>query len=182
MSLATPYIVAVSIAMGAAGGGALAWWAQGNRIERLQLLSERYEAASRLGAQLVKHEAEAAKKRIDGLESDLEAAHKKREQTYVEVVKDVQVVASPTRQCLTPAVRRVLDSSAGNPTPAPSADPRVALAIPAAPAADPGGPGASERAVALWMAAALRQYSALRDQHRTLADVVRSLPCVQVID
>lgn len=168
---------AISFTVGALAGGGGVWYARGLEVGRLELKIERMEAANALAQSLAKSQAEAAELTIAGLQSDLARAHVHSERVYVEVEKRIEAVASPRRQCLSAPTVRVLRDAAD--PPAQGADPRSALGIPAAPAADPDG-SASEQAIARWMNAALRQYKDLRDRHRALAEVVRALPCVVV--
>lgn len=177
-----PYLLALAAAAGIALGGWGAWWYQGTRIDELRLSNLRFRAAAQVAEQLEQRKRERAEATIAGLSTDLAQSYRMRQEVRDETEKEIIHVASPRAVCLAPATRRVLDDRASGGRSTESSDPRVALGVAATTTPDPGGPavGASEQAVALWMTAALEQYMRLRDQHATLANAVRALPCVEV--
>lgn len=163
-----------------AGGLATGWYLQSVETGRAKNEVEQLQGAARLAKALAEGAARTAEGTIAGLQSDLAASHRMQRIEYVEVEKQIEAVASPARQCLSPSTVRVL-RGAHRPA-AEGEGPREPLGSGLRLAPDPGGSGASEKAVADWMNAALDQYKALQKLNRTLVQTIRSLPCVEVVE
>lgn len=171
-----PYLVWIALAAGLAAGAAGAWYVQGLRLGHAELRIERLISDAAIAKSRAENDARNAENTIAGLSSDLAHSRRQRETRTVEVIREIQTVASPTRQCLAAGTVGVLQRAHPD---AEGQDTREPAGSRAAPAADPGRP-ASELAVSLWITAALAQYTDLRDRHRALSAAVRALPCVDV--
>jgi hypothetical protein len=176
-----PYLLWIAFGAGLVVAAGPLLWFHGVRIESKDLEIERLTAAISLAKQQADAKAAAAQLQIDAIVSAADLAALSRRTEYVEIVREVKAVTSPDRQCLGPAAVRVL-RRAEDRRDAARPDPGVAPDPGPGPAPDSGGPGASEQAVAQWMAAVRDQYVTVRDRHRDLAAAVRRLPCVEVVD
>lgn len=175
-----PYLPGVALAVGVVVGGASAWYVRGVEVGRLELQIERLEASIRLAGALAESDARRAEATIAGLQSDLARSRNEGERVYVEVEKQIAAVASSTRACLQPRTVSVLRSAQGG-QPAEGEGAREPLGTGLRLAPDPGGSGASEKAVADWMNAALAQYKALQARNRALVEVIQTSPCHEVV-
>lgn len=175
---AMPYVAAAAFAAGLVVAGAPLWWYHGVRMDEQQLVIDRLTGAAAAAKLQSDQKAAAAQLQIDAIVSAADLAALSRRVEHVEVIREIQVAASPDRQCLGPAAVSVLQRAKDR-RDAPRPDP-----------GEPAGTGlrlaphpvrsASERAVTEWMEAALDQYTGLRARHRALGDVVRVLPCVEI--
>lgn len=173
------YVTAGAFAAGLAAAAVPAWWLHSVRVDQLQLTIDRLTSAAEVARQESDRRAAAAQQQIDQVTAALDVARNTREVVHVEVVREIQAAASADRQCLGPAAVSVLQRSQDR-RDASRQGPGVSAGTGLRIATDPVRP-ASERAVAEWMAAALDQYTGLRDRHRALADIVRVLPCVEIV-
>jgi len=179
--IALPYLLGAAVAVGAAGGGFAAWKWQESTIDGLELSNVRFQAAASVAEQIAKREAAVAEAQIAQIILANSQQDKEREVIYVDRVKEIKRVASPTARCLSPSVvRRLLDNSPSRSTAAEGQDPRIAALGISRPAADTDGPGTSELGISVWIAAAQRQYEGLKQKHAALSNIIRTLPCVTV--
>ena len=173
-----PYMLAGAFLAGIVAAGGPLWWYHGVRMDEKQLVIDRLTGAAAAAKLESDRKAATAQLQIDAIVSAADLAALSRRVEHVEVIREIQVAASPDRQCLGPAAVSVLQRAKDR-RDAPRPDPGEPAGTGLRLAPHPVG-SASERAVAEYMAAALDQYTGLRDRHRDLAAVVRTLPCVVV--
>lgn len=183
--MSVPYLIAVAATAGFVAGAALSggttYWVQKVKLDHARNTIQRMELNNMTARAIAENQAVQAADKIAALQSDLAQSLKQRRVEHVEVIKEAQAVASPTRQCLSAPVIRVL-RNAQRRADAQGHDPGRAPAAPAAAAPDTRRPqrAASEQAVAVWGLAAITQDGEWREKHRVLSESVRALPCVKV--
>jgi hypothetical protein len=177
---ALPYVAAGAFVAGLAAATVPWWWFHGVRMDQKQLAIDLLTGAVAKAEIDARRKAADAQRQVDQFNAALEVARNTQEAVHVEVIREIQVAASPDRQCLGPAAVGVLQRAKDR-RDAPRADPGEPAGTGLRLAPYPVG-SASERAVAEWMEAALDQYTAVRDRHRALAGTVRTLPCVEVVE
>ncbi len=180
-----PYLLWIMLALGLSLGGSAAWYIQSLRVESRNLRIRALEQTIQTAKEKAEADALLSEATIAELIGDLAIAHKTQRIEYVEIIKKLDSVASGTDQCLSPGTIGVLRGSEGRANPQ-GAGSRVAPDSGTRLAPDPLGPpfvggGASEKAIANWMAAALKQYKDVQKRNATLAGVIRALPCVEVV-
>ncbi len=187
--IALQYIIAAAVAggivLGGAAGGAIAYAErQGRHLAETRLETLTIQVAN---AELeARGKAEAAQLSIDALTTDLAHSWRHRETVHVETVREVAPAASASHVCLSPRVAHGLRRAQAR-LDANRADPGIAAqdGADAASGADRSAGrshGASERGIALWAAAVMRQYADLRERHRALVAAVVRVPGVEVVD
>ncbi|MGE0745249.1 MAG: hypothetical protein AB7K86_08380 [Rhodospirillales bacterium] len=177
-----PQIVIAAAAGGFLVGGGLAgygvhWWMADSvadaRRDRDELMRQVQRASDR-----AEDRSAAAQREVDRVVAAAARSEATLREDHDETIREIRRTASSDRVCLSAPVVRLLqrtsDRRAGpRPDPGPAADPGPG------PAAAADGPAASEQAIAGWIESVRREYVLVRDRHRTLADAVRPLPCVE---
>jgi hypothetical protein len=143
----------------------------------------RYDQLEReVAARAIEYQAgvKESQDKVAGLSLELAAAQAVIAQDTETSNVQIQVVASPSRECLSPATQRVLNARNGRPDQRASTGQggKGTARTDAAPASVEVG--VSELAMANWVNAAFNQYSTCRVKHATLAGVIRSLPNVVI--
>ena len=201
-----PYLIWIALVGGIAVGGSVVGWIQSVRIERRDVRIQGLEQTAEWARTKAEADASLAEATISGLTSDLAAAHRMQRIEYVETIKEIERVASGTNQCLSADTLSVLrgaqdrgDAKGSNsrvpPRPGTGFAPDSSGSVTGSASSGGGGDsastgggsaassgGASEKAIANWMASALQQYKSLQRRNVALAETIRGLPCVEIVN
>lgn len=168
-----PYVLAIVAAGGILIGAAGAGWYQQTRVaHRDNTIARMQNEATAAGLEATRMANEASAQ-IASLSTDLAAAYRHQRVVEVEVIREIDRVASPARACLGPAAVSVLQRSDSRPPRAGQSAGQPAGAGLRPPANTDGS--ASEAAVARWMNACRSAYWSLMDRDEAKIDVLRSL-------
>ena len=155
--------IALAILVVTHTGAYAAGWFRGVASERAVWQLERARIVAAAESRAVTLRAEG-----DRLAADLELARASVRTVYVDRIRDVVRIASPSRQCLSPDVTAALNRQPIRETvERPGEPPRTVEA--------PAVGGTSELAAAEWMAGAQAAHAECRNQVQRLADWIRSV-------
>lgn len=155
--------IALAILVVTHTGAYAAGWFRGVASERAVWQLERARIVAAAESRAVTLRAEG-----DRLAADLELARATVRTVYVDKIRDVVRIASPSRQCLSPGVTAALNRQPIRETVERPGEPPRAVEAPAA-------GGTSELAAAEWMAGAQAAHAECRSQVARLADWIRSV-------
>ena len=180
-----PYLLAACALVGALVGSCGMWNYKDLQVREAKADLRDLERKVGEAEDQARMEASKAQGEIDSLVALLAMEQGKEEVRYVEVERQIPVVTRVDHVCLSPVAASLFDRPASG-IESEDQDTRVAAAKRALGLTTdpprPAGGAVSERSITEWMNAAHRQYSKVARQLTRLQDIVRQLPCVEIVE
>lgn len=181
----TGYLLAAVAIVGALVGSCGTWNYKDVQMREVRADLRDLEAAVVEAEREARTEAAIKQAEVDTYVALLEVEREKEDVRYVEVEKQIPVVTRVDHVCLSPIAASLFDRPPSG-IESQDQDTRVAAAKRALGLATdqprPAGGAVSERSMTEWMNAAHRQYSKVARQLTRLQDIVRHLPCVEIVE